>query len=410
MNPHVNSPNVKIKVLVCALALPFLIALLFWGVKMYFTATMPDYINSLGYLNHTEKITGMHLLHESAAQGDNLIIFGSSELATFEIPTHPSNFFAGGRSGFQVNLIGRGSCQAIIHAIAIAASGDALADSRIVIITSPQSYVPLGIAPDMFMANFSPQQYMALLAADDISDEVKQAISARILTLFDRYEQMPNAVEIDPAIRWLAEHHASPTAATSARNAILSPYYALARYMYNLRDLTSSRNLLNAVHDIPQPAALSGPIDWEHEERLAIAAARAMSYNNDFGMLNDYFTVNIGTHLNRFEGRDRHLDYNFSEEYDDLRILFEVINQKGLDPLFIHVPFHATWSDFTGLTAEMRQVYYDKVRDIAQEYGIRILDLTGYEYEEYFLCDIVHLGWRGWLRVAQALIEFYHGY
>lgn len=45
----------------------------------------------------------------SAAQDDTLLIFGSSELRTTYIPTHPANFFADKRAGFQVDLIGRGA-------------------------------------------------------------------------------------------------------------------------------------------------------------------------------------------------------------------------------------------------------------------------------------------------------------
>lgn len=64
----------------------------------------------MGNVNHTEKITGRIRLQQSAAQEDTLLIFGSSELRTTEISTHPANFFAGKRAGFQVDLIGRGSC------------------------------------------------------------------------------------------------------------------------------------------------------------------------------------------------------------------------------------------------------------------------------------------------------------
>ena len=26
----------------------------------------------------------------------------------------------------------------------------------------------------------------------------------------------------------------------------------------------------------------------------------------------------------------------------------------------------------------------------------------------YFLCDTMHLGWKGWLAVDRAIVEFYH--
>ncbi|MCL2068739.1 MAG: D-alanyl-lipoteichoic acid biosynthesis protein DltD, partial [Oscillospiraceae bacterium] len=267
------------------------------------------------------------------------------------------------------------------------------------------SYVPQGIAPDLFMANFSPQQYLALLAADDISPEVKQYISQRTSELFGRYENMPAAEETDAAMRWLAQHNAGSNIAASARNAVMRPYYAFSRYLFGLKDLHTSRALLGRVED----AHINNlPIDWDEEMRLALTEAQNMSSNNDFGMLNDYYTTNIGTRLPRFENRDAAVDYSFSEEYGDLRILFEICRQKGIEPLFVHIPFDGEWSDFTGLTADRRNVYYDTVRAIAQEYSIEVLDLTAYEYEKYFLCDIVHLGWKGWLHVNRAIIEFHN--
>ncbi|MBQ8338212.1 MAG: hypothetical protein IJY33_03625, partial [Oscillospiraceae bacterium] len=33
---------------------------------------------------------------------------------------------------------------------------------------------------------------------------------------------------------------------------------------------------------------------------------------------------------------------------------------------------------------------------------------SGYEYEEYFLCDTMHLGWKGWLKVNEEIDKFYH--
>ena len=133
-----------------------------------------------------------------------------------------------------------------------------------------------------------------------------------------------------------------------------------------------------------------------------------MTTNNDFGMLNDYYTTYIGSRLERQANQDASLDYSVSKEYDDLRLLLEVCRQKGIQPLFIHVPLHGQWSDYTGFTAERRQQYYDNVRAIVEEYGVQMLDLTGYEYEPYFMCDVMHLGWKGWLEVDQALVQYYN--
>jgi len=395
------------KLLVSTTVLLACIVTAFAGVTSAITGTMPPYRDVIGNDNYTEKITGLYLVAQSAAR-DDLIIYGSSELRTLDISTHPANFFAGKRGGFQVNLVGRGSCQSLIHAISIAASGDALTGKKVALITSPQSYMEEDIAPDLFMANFSEQQYLELLEAEDISQEVKQYMSTRVSTLFGRYEAAPDSAGTDTAIRYLAEHGAKPTVATATRNTVLSPYYAFSRRLYSLKDMVTARALLEAAGESPA-AVQSGDIDWAAEERTALTEAERMTDNNDFGMLNDYYTTYIGSRLSRQENRDQNLSYSVSEEYGDLRVLFEICRQKGIEPLFIHVPLHGEWSDYTGFTAGRREKYYENVRQIAGEYDIKLLDLTGYEYEEYFLCDVMHLGWKGWLEVDRALIDYYYG-
>lgn len=392
-----------------AAALVLCCALVMAAIPAAIAVRMPDYKDRVGDDNYTEKITGLYLVEQSAAQGDNLIIYGSSELRTKEVSTHPANFFADKRCGFQVNLVGRGSCQSLIHAISIAATGDALSGQKVVLITSPQSYVPQGIAPDLFMANFSEQQYLMLLGDPDLSPALKQAISARVQTLLRRYEALPDSVPVDSATRWLAGHGAAPTAMTALRQAVLTPYYALRGYLLDSKDLVKSAALLRTVGE-PSPAA-AGPsaIDWAAEERAALMQAEAMTGNNTYGMLDDYYTTHIGSRLSRQRDKERDLSYSVSEEYGDLRILFEVCRQKGMDPLFVHVPLHGPWSDYTGFDAGRRQQYYDNVREITEEYGVEMLDLTANEYDEYFLCDVMHLGWKGWLAVDRALIDYYYG-
>ena len=394
-----------IRALPAALALVLIPALVLFGTGAALSVSMPPWRDSLGNGTPAEKITGGYLLEQSAAEEDTLLIFGSSELRTEGISTHPANFFAGKRAGFQVDLIGRGSCQSLIHALQIAASGDSLRGKKVVLITSPQSYVAGGIAPDLFYANFSPGQYLELLGDPGLSPELKRDLSARVAELLAAYEETPDAAPVDPALRLLAETEAGEGSRTAA--ALLAPYYALSRYLEGLREMAAARPLLAEGEDCAAPDPLP-PIDWEAEEEAALAEARAQSGNNAFGMEEGYYTTYIGARLERYRDRDAGLSYTESPEYGDLELLFRVCREKGIEPLFVHVPLHGRWSDYTGFSPERREEYYGKVRQIAAGYGIRTLDLTGWEYEEYFLCDTMHLGWKGWLAVDRALIEYYY--
>ena len=133
-----------------------------------------------------------------------------------------------------------------------------------------------------------------------------------------------------------------------------------------------------------------------------------MVTNNDFYMQDAYYSTYIGRKLDQQAGKDAGLSYEESPEYDDLRCLLELCRAKELEVLFVHVPMHGSWNDYTGFDAQSRAVYYEQVRDIVAEYrNVKLLDLTEYEYAPYFLCDTMHLGWKGWLEVDRAIVSFY---
>ena len=133
-----------------------------------------------------------------------------------------------------------------------------------------------------------------------------------------------------------------------------------------------------------------------------------MVTGNEFYMEDGYYNTYVGRRLAQQKDKDAALSYAQSPEYDDLRCLFDVCAAKELDVLFVHVPLNGTWSDYTGFSAEKRSEYYENVRQIAAQYdNVTLLDLTAYEYEPYFLCDTMHLGWKGWLAVDKAITEFW---
>ncbi len=41
--------------------------------------------------------------------------------------------------------------------------------------------------------------------------------------------------------------------------------------------------------------------------------------------------------------------------------------------------------------------------------GSGVPDLSGHDYEKYWLCDVMHLGWKSWVEVDRAMVGFYGG-
>jgi len=374
------------------------VAAVLLAIPAAYRATMPDYPDSLAAQNAEEKITNVYLVEQAAKRG--LLIFGSSELKTTDICTHPANFFRG--SGLQVDLVGRGSCQSLIHALAIGAQGEGLRGKKIVLITAPQSYVEGGIAPDLFLANYSQRQLLNILSDGAVPDELKRYLAGRVQSLFSEYAASSGA---NPET-YTAGDVLSRAWAQDAPRWYLAPYTALARYLLAAKDLAAARPLMVSGSGDGEQSGIC--FDWEEEERLALAQAEEMVTNNDFYMQDGYYSTYIGAKLNRLADRDAELSYDSSPEYGDLRCLLELCRLRGIEVLFVHVPMHGSWNDYTGFPAERRARYYEKVRNIVENYdNVRLLDLTKNEYDPYFLCDTMHLGWKGWLAVDRAIVDFY---
>ena len=96
-------------------------------------------------------------------------------------------------------------------------------------------------------------------------------------------------------------------------------------------------------------------------------------------------------------------------EYDDLQCFLDVCRESGLDPYVIIMPVNGGWYDYVGLDRNARAQCYERVRVMCDEAGVECLDLSPYEYEPYYLRDIMHFGWLGWLDVEQGFMEFVKG-
>ena len=389
------------RVIAVALSTVALCAAVLAAVPLVLEKTMPAYPSTLAADDAEEKITGMWLVEQGAKADNSLLIFGSSELKTSDIVTHPANFFAG--SGLQVDLVGRGSCQSIIHALAIGAQGETLQNQQIVLITAPQSYVAEGIASDLFMANYSQQQLLDILADDSIPAEIKTYLATRVQQLFDDYEADTGLTPEEGSAGDLL----SAAWAAGQNPWYLKPYAALTSWLLHAKDLATSRSVV-ADYEDAAPVPLDLHFDYQKALNEAMAQAAEMVTNNDFTMQDSYYSTYIGARLDQMEGKDSDLSYSVSPEYDDLRCLLDLCALWDLDVLFVHVPMHGAWNDYTGFDADRRAEYYDAVRGIVEAYdNVTLLDLTASEYEPYFLCDTMHLGWKGWLAVDEAIVEFY---
>ena len=189
---------------------------------------------------------------------------------------------------------------------------------------------------------------------------------------------------------------------------MLEPYGAAAEWLLDTRDLAEAKDL---AEDFPDEAP-GGP---EPGVRLGRRAGSGPGPGGGDGHQQRFlYAGQLLRHVYRREagpaGREgRRPLLRDLAGVDDLRCLLDLCSLWDLEVLFVHVPMHGSWNDFTGFDAGRRAAYYQAVRDIAEDYdNVTLLDLTGYEYEPYFLCDTMNTRSSVWLAVDRAIVEFYH--
>lgn len=355
-----------------------------------------------------QKNQGLILQKAALEKGNSIQVYGSSELSGSEDPFHPARFFSGKYEGIQYNLIGRGYCQSLIHLINFGALGDTLKDEKVVFILSPQWFNKVGIASDDFKKNFSQGQYLAFLNNDRISRDLKISVAQRADTLLKQSDSKDMEI--------LSGLSAQDTMYANTMIGILKPYYELKEYLIAAKDGFQAYKILSKRNPGKRSEKENGlsnsqangktKIDWDSEKKLAQELGKAQSGNNEFGIENSYYDQYLKEKMGSLKGYMKDQSYLESPEYGDLELLLRVCQEQGIEPLFISIPVNGLWYDYCEFPREDRAKYYEKIRKLISSYGFQLADFSGHEYDQYFLRDTMHLGWKGWVEVNEAILSY----
>lgn len=90
-----------------------------------------------------------------------------------------------------------------------------------------------------------------------------------------------------------------------------------------------------------------------------------------------------------------------------MQLFLVVCKELGITPLLVIEPVNGEYYDIQRYTKESRAEFYDELRDVLDGAEVDYLDLSGHDYDKYYLRDVMHLGWKSWVEVDRALCEFY---
>ena len=321
---------------------------------------------------------------------DSLLVLGSSEFSTPArvVPQVPAAAFGTHNYGVRLMLVGEAFDQCLWDTIAMGAlAKGGVPQNKVALIVGLGMFTDGGLDASTFSTRFSYSLYRAFCANDQIPADVRAKVRQRLL------EQGVDETTVragDPQ----------------------DPLAAIDATVLDAMDDLKLRNELGEVRSSGIDLA-AGPVetpDWEALRQQALEDAQRMSTTNDWGVEDDFYTKQLEPALDSLAGARADETYSDTPEYDDLELFLQVCDACGIEPLVVIEPTLGPYYDHIGITAQTRAAAYQRIRDVvAAHSSARLADFSANEYEKYFLFDIVHFGWTGWVDTERALYEFAMG-
>lgn len=377
----------------------FLFAATVIGMGMFLGEAVDRKTGDLLYYNGDSRNRCFRAMDNIFAKDDVIPVYGSSELSSGEGSSFPAQLFQEGNSDFNMILIGRGGTQSLLHAIDVGAMADQIPNKKAVLVLSPQWFTEEGAQPEGYSSLFSERMFVEFLKNTSIPLELRSAVSRRIQSLL---------VEDPPQLERVRRYDA-----VILGNAF-DPVGKLGQAVYDefmdQKELFSlvrkTRNLTVSYEGEPVKAA---EVDYDALREVSVREGEAACSGNDFYIKNDYYgrLVEKPSDLDWYRGTWSDMSYAVSPEYEDLVFFLEICEATGITPLIVSVPVHGYWYDQRSFPKEGRESYYKNIRELCEEYDAALTDFSDKEYEPYFLRDIMHVGWKGWAYIDEAVYQFY---
>lgn len=384
--------------------IPVLIAIVIFiafltGFSIYYLRSSLDIedIDLLTYHNTDTRNSSVEVMRKLLSQ-NAILVMGSSELSASDKIGYPPFLFNQGKSNFNMVLMGRGNMQSLHHAISLGALSDEIKNKKVVLIISPQWFTKSHLSGEMYASRFSEPLYVGMLKNKSISTKTKKRVATRVEALLK--EGNPDEyMRVDSYNREYIDN-----------NTTLFEHLKLSLWdiISNLKQQMDMKKEFATLKDSStEDMVRVEEIDFNKLLIDAEEAGKEACQNNDLYIYDDYYTKYIKDSYEEKKNSAVNSSYLDSPEYEDFELFLDICKETGIKPLIVSVPVNGIWYDWTGFPKEDRKVYYQKIRDICQSRNVSLLDFSDKEYEHYFLKDIMHMGWKGWVYLDEAVYKYY---
>jgi len=332
-------------------------------------------------------------LHE-----DTFMMLGSSEFQHGkDTPYHPTQIFR--QANMNVMCIGAAKNQCLSHAMAMAALAPELKTKKAVLILSPTWFSKKGIDGSGFSARFSESQYTAMLNNERLSSELKERI----------IERTEDLLEVSPSMK---ENMLMDTRVLTDENVKFKDKvnYAIHTLLAGEKEKISvglmwkiSGHRSNKTYE----AKAACEPDWDNLIKQADEEFEK-ECTNDFYIKDKFFSSKFKPVMDSRKDSEKKRSFKDSPEYDDLKLFLDVCKDQDIEVMLVLLPINGYWYDYTGFLPENRNVIQDKIRDIADEYEVKLCDFFGEGYNIGWLEDNTHPAGKGWIEINEKAFEFFN--
>ena len=319
---------------------------------------------------------------------NTLPIFGSSELVSLEDYEENISSFLNSPD-MNIVTIGGGYFQSLSHTMELGAIAENVESKKVALFLSPQWFEEMGVSKEAFPGRFGEENLLEFLANDRISDTNKTYVLDRVLTLLEDSSIQRRRVE-------------------RYKKAYENKISVDGIYMEVMHNYWKLRGKYSVCRQIDEMSQNVPEVDLKHmdfKEMLLVAEKQGKNNctNNDFGIYDEYWDTYVEERYKAGEVKEKAEFYTDSIEYEDLRCFLQVAKELGIDVILVSIPVNEAWYIFQGMLCDK---YYENIKMISKEYdNVVLVDMTKYADEKYFHKDVMHLGWKGWVRVNEALYK-----
>jgi D-alanine transfer protein len=329
------------------------------------------------------KNQGLAFERAAARRTDILLLYGSSELID-PIPNRASDFFSSAPTGFQVCPVGKAGTASLIILQKLGALGSELRGRKVAISLSASSFLTPALRPEFYAGNFSLPAASGILFGDGIDLNLKVAIAKRML-------QFPDTLAEDGLLQLAATCLASGRPVDHIVLMAIWPLGKLQNIMLDLQDHFEALvyilgggqtipNWLRPIHSHKGHASKAWEPDGKATESFdAVRPARDAAFRARMAA---------------------------ASEWTDLELLFRTLAELKAEPLILSMPIDAYAA--RGVSRSAREVYYERMRELAQRYHFPVIEFEQHDADPAFLITHrEHPTPRGWMVYNRALDDFF---